>query len=220
MNKAERDELTAADLTGCIALPAVGRGPGVLVLHAWWGLTDFFKEFCDRLAGAGFTALAPDLYHGETARTIPEAEQLRDALDGKKARQEVKAALRALRAHPAVLPVGISVIGFSLGANYACTLAREAPHEIKTVVLFYGTGGGLYDKTEARFQGHFAEHDPYETADEVSRMEKRLLQAGREVDFHIYPGVGHWFFESDRPEAYDAAAAELAWQRTTEFLRG
>jgi carboxymethylenebutenolidase len=34
---------------------------------------------------------------------------------------------------------------------------------------------------------------------------------------HIYPGVAHWFVESDRPE-YEPAAASLAWERTFEFL--
>ena len=61
---------------GHLALPARGNGPGVLVLHAWWGLTGFFKSFCDRLANDGFIALAPDLYHGKTASTVDRAEQL------------------------------------------------------------------------------------------------------------------------------------------------
>ena len=66
---------------GFLASPPSGKGQGVLVLHAWWGLNDTIKDFCTRLSGEGFTTFAPDLYHGKLATTIPEAEALRDALD-------------------------------------------------------------------------------------------------------------------------------------------
>jgi carboxymethylenebutenolidase len=48
-------------LSQYLATPPGGKGPGVLVLHAWWGLNATFKGICDRLAEAGFVALAPDL---------------------------------------------------------------------------------------------------------------------------------------------------------------
>ena len=66
---------------GYLALPSQSDAPGVIVLHAWWGLNDTIKGFCDRLASAGFVAFAPDLYHGQVATTIPEAEALGKALD-------------------------------------------------------------------------------------------------------------------------------------------
>jgi len=59
-----------------LAVPEHGSGPGVLVLHAWWGLNDVFKQVCDRLAREGFIALAPDLYHGKTTTSTDEAYQL------------------------------------------------------------------------------------------------------------------------------------------------
>src|SRR2546427_8263065 len=58
-----------ADKTdGYLATPAEGAGPGVLVIQEWWGLVPQIKRVCDRLASEGFTALAPDLYHGEIAK--------------------------------------------------------------------------------------------------------------------------------------------------------
>src|SRR5258706_8169668 len=63
-------------ISAYLAVPEHGSGPGVLVLHAWWGLTDVFKQVCDRLAREGFIALAPDLYHGKTTTSIDEAEEL------------------------------------------------------------------------------------------------------------------------------------------------
>ena len=69
-------DINGKTVTGYLALPGRGHGPGVLVLHAWWGLTPFFKDVCERLAAEGFVALAPDRYGGPTAATIEEAEAL------------------------------------------------------------------------------------------------------------------------------------------------
>src|SRR5690348_4085556 len=97
-----------------IAVPVSGSGPGVLVLHAWWGLTDFFRGVCDRLAEAGFVALAPDLYGGATTATITEAEQLSARLNDAAARAAILDALYQLRAHPGVRGAPVGVVGFSL----------------------------------------------------------------------------------------------------------
>ena len=70
---------------GYLAVPKKGNGPGVLVLHAWWGLTDFFKGLSDRLASTGFVAFAPDLYRGATASTREEAKKLLAKLDDERA---------------------------------------------------------------------------------------------------------------------------------------
>ena len=67
--------------------------------------------------------------------------------------------------------------------------------------------------------GHFAERDEFEPVDEVASLEDDLRRAGRPVRFEVYPGVGHWFAEEDRPAAYDAAAASLAFRRTVGFLQ-
>src|SRR5512147_2437892 len=73
--------MTQSQPQGFLAVPPAGRGPGVLVLHAWWGLNETIKAFCNRLAESGFVAFAPDLYHGKVANTIHEAETLGSALD-------------------------------------------------------------------------------------------------------------------------------------------
>jgi carboxymethylenebutenolidase len=190
----------------------------VLVLHAWWGLTDFVRQVCDRLAGEGYAALAPDLYHGRIAATVPEAAALRRQMDGDAARAEVQAALDALFQLPATRGERAGVMGFSLGAYLALWLADRRARDVAAAVIFYGTSGVRFRKMRAACQGHFAEHDPYEPLDGVLKVQSRLEAAGREVEFYVYPGTGHWFFEDDRPEAYQAEAAGLAWSRTLEFL--
>jgi carboxymethylenebutenolidase len=204
--------------TEYLALPAAGRGPGVLVLHAWWGLTGMIRELCDRLAAEGYVALAPDLYNGKIATTVEEAEKAAHQLDPDAAAGLCVAALERLRRLPAVEGRRTAVIGFSLGANFALWLANRLPADVAALIVFYGTSGIDFDKIQAAVLGHFAERDPYEPAEGVQHMRDRLQAAGREVTFYTYPGTGHWFFEQDRPDAYNSEAARLAWERTLEFL--
>jgi len=213
-------EFLHGDVTvrGHLAIPASGSGPGVIVLHAWWGLNEFIKQLCDRLAAEGFVVFAPDLYHGEIAATIEGAEHLSSELKREIADKEMVAAVEYLRGHSAVSKLALGVIGFSLGAFLALSLAQNRPKDIAAAVLFYGTGDGNYNNIRAAFLGHFAEKDPYESQEGVAALENALRTAGRDVTFHTYPDTGHWFFESDRPDAYNADAARLAWERTTTFL--
>jgi carboxymethylenebutenolidase len=190
-------------------------------LHAWWGLNDTIKAFCTRLSTSGFTVFAPDLYHGKVADTIEGAETLRDALDAAHllARAEIAAAARFLNEWAGLPGTGLAVIGFSMGVYYALDLAAADPDLIRSVVIFYGTGGGDYSRSKADYLGHFAENDQFEPKSGVDALEADLRRAGRPVTFHRYPGTGHWFFEPDRPDAYNPEAASLAWDRTLAFLR-
>jgi carboxymethylenebutenolidase len=208
-----------AQLTGYLALPPAGSGPGVLVLHAWWGLNDTARAFCARLAQEGFVVLVPDLYHGQVATTVAEAERLANALDGQQAKADVAAAVDRLTARAAPGERGIAVIGFSLGAFYALDLSVADPERVSAVVLYYGTGPGDYTRSRAAYLGHFAGADPFEPAANVDWLEGALREAGRPVTFYRYPGTGHWFCEPDRVEAYDEAAATTAWERTLAFLK-
>jgi carboxymethylenebutenolidase len=192
-----------------------------LVLHAWWGLNDTIKAFCMRLAEAGFAAFAPDLYHGQVADTISGAEALGQALDAnaEQAKVEIAEAALFLSERDQQPGRGLAVIGFSLGAYYALDFSTADPGRVREVVIFYGTGPADFRRAQAEYLGHFAENDPYEPPSNVDELEAALRQAGRPVSFYRYPGVGHWFFEPDRADAYDAEAAELAWERTLSFLR-
>jgi carboxymethylenebutenolidase len=206
---------------GFLAIPSTGKGNPVLVLHAWWGLNDTMRAFCSRLAESGFVAFAPDLYHGQITDTIEGAEGLSSALDPHQAKADVVEATKYLieRAGEGPADRGIAVIGFSLGAYFALDLSTSEPEHIRSVVIFYGTGPGDYAKSKAAYLGHFAEKDDFEPRSEVDKLEATLRQAGRPVTFHHYPGTGHWFFEPDRSQAFNAAAAALAWDRTLAFLR-
>jgi carboxymethylenebutenolidase len=206
-------------LSEYLAIPNMTPAPGILVLHAWWGLNDIFKNFCDRLAAEGFVALAPDLYDGYVAITREEAKAAMRKMDKAAARKTLQAALKTLASHPTVSRPQVGVVGFSLGAFYALGLACQKPKNVAAVVAFYGTGRGDFTKAQAAFIGHYAEDDEFEPLADVGQLEEALKAAGRPVTFYIYPGMKHWFFEPNRPE-YDPAAAALAWERTAAFLRG
>ena len=192
-------------------------GPGVVLLHAWWGLNDFIQRLCDRLAAQGFVVLAPDLYEGKLATTVAEAE---DLLHDSEFMQTIAlSAVERLRRQPGTRPGPLGVIGLSLGAAYALMVSAAKPEDIAATVLFYGTNDVDFTQSRAAFQGHFAENDPYEPGEGVKALQAAIEAAGREADFYIYPGTGHWFLEDDRPDAYQPEAARLAWERTLAFLR-
>src|SRR5256885_159677 len=204
--------------SGYLAVPVKGHGPSVLVLHAWWGLNDVFTDVCDRLATAGFFAFAPHPYRGATASTRDEAKNLMSKVDQEAAGRDILNGVRGLQIHPGVRGKRVGVVGFSMGAFWGLWLAQELPADVAAVVLFYGTGDGNYSQIKAAFLGHFAETDEFESSAAVRDLEKDLRTRVKDLTFYTYPGTTHWFFEKDRPDAYDASAAELAWQRTIGFL--
>jgi carboxymethylenebutenolidase len=215
--------------TGYLAVPntAAGSGaPAVVVLHAWWGLTEPFRQACDQLAEAGFVALAPDLYRGQTTAVVEEAKVLGTALDGQleRVRGDIQGAMRFLRLHDATNLAEdrgkFAFIGFSLGGAYALDMSVNLPEEIAAVVTFYATYPDLdYSSANAAYLCHFAENDPYESAESVVEMEKALQAGGKPFTFYTYPRTTHWFFEANRPDAFDAAAAALSWERTISFIQ-
>ena len=198
-----------------LASPA-GGGPGVLVLHAWWGLKPFFKQVCDSLAEQGFVALAPDMRNGQIAETIEAAKELMEKSDNQVIGDIVMAAKDYLLAHSAGEKIG--VVGFSMGAAWSLVVASYGPDKIAATVLFYGIGEAEFSKVKSKILGHFSDNDEWEPMEGVRWMEQSLKDAGVDATLHIYPKVAHWFVEDDRPE-YDSVAASLAWERTFEFLK-
>lgn len=214
--------MTHTQPDGYLAVPAGGKGRPVLVLHPWWGLNDTIKGVCDRLAEAGFIAFAPDLYHGKVVDTIPEAEDLASGLFDNLSQPQADVAEAATYLSEFAGPHegGLAVLGFSLGAFFALDVSASAPEQIRSVIVFYGTRPGDYSASQAEYLGHFAETDDNEPEEAVVELEEALKSAGRPVTFYRYPGTGHWFFEPDVVQAYNPAAASLAWERTLAFLKG
>jgi len=195
---------------------AAGGGPGILLLHAWWGLKPFFRQVCDQLAEQGFTVFAPDLFDGQLAKTIDEAKELAQGSDS----QAIGDVVMAAKDHLLTLTKNkIGVLGFSFGAAWSLVAAAHDPESIVATSLFYGAYPDMdFSKVKSKILGHFCEMDEWEPIEGVREMESNMRSAGVNATLHFYPKVGHWFMESDRPE-YDSASAQLAWDRTFEFFK-
>jgi len=211
---------------GYIAYPSNGSPttPGIIVLQEWWGLVEQIKRTCDRFAGAGFTALAPDLFEGTTVPlTEPdEAGTRMMALEMGSVAKDLSGAVDELIRRTGRPTVG--VIGFCMGGGLALVLATQRPDAVRAVVPAYGLipwadARPDYTKLDAAVLAHAAGQDEMFTVEDARALEAELAALGNEVGVHVYPDVGHAFFNEDRPEVYDRESAELLWERTVAFFR-
>jgi carboxymethylenebutenolidase len=207
---------------GYLATPGEGgAGPGVIVIQEWWGLVDHIKSVCDRLAHEGFVALAPDLYHGKATSEPDEATKLMMTLNMGQAAKDLSGAVDELLRRSSTDAVG--VLGFCMGGGLALLLATQRPDAVSACVPFYGVippGGPSpdWEAMTASLQGHYAENDDFAGPKAVAELDETLKALGKDVDFHLYPGTEHAFFNNDRPEVYNAEAAAAAWARSVTFL--
>ena len=127
---------------GYLSLPESGQGPGVIVVQEWWGLESGIKEMADRLAAAGFVALAPDLYHGELAghTEMDKAASLMTAMPPDRAARDMSGAVDYLADHPATTGERIGVLGFCMGGMLSFVLAALRPDKIKAAGVTRVTG--------------------------------------------------------------------------------
>ena len=208
---------------GYLAVPEGGSGPGVVVIQEWWGLVDHITDVCDRFAGAGFVALAPDLYHGQkVAPGEPdEAGKAMMAMKMDRAARDMSGAVDEVRRRGGRDKVG--VIGFCMGGGLALVLATQRPDAVAAVVPAYGIipwpdAQPDYGAMSAAVLGHYAEKDDYFTPEAAQALAEQLRGLGKSVEIHVYPGADHAFFNDTRPEVYHAEASRELWDRTLEFF--
>lgn len=198
-----------------------GPFPGVVVIQEWWGLKDHIKGVADRLAGKGYCAIAPDLYHGAVATEPDEARKLAMMLDREQAILDIQGAVDYLLAQPFVMPKRTGVIGFCMGGGLAAMMALKGTN-IGAVVVFYG-GRGILDEESIEaisvpFLGLYGGKDTGMPPDMVMGWDDLMTAHNKPHDIIIYPDAGHAFFNEGRPEAYNKAASDDAWKRTLEWL--
>ena len=204
---------------GYLATPQTGNGPGLLVIQEWWGLVPHIKNVCDRFAAEGFTALAPDMYHGKTVKEPDEAGKLLMALNIAQAEKDLRGAAKCLAGHSSTAKLG--VVGFCMGGQLAL-FAATLNSSIGACVNFYGIHPNVtpdYTKLSGPVLGLFAEKDTFVTPQVAKDLDAAIKRAGKPSEIHIYPGVSHAFFNDERSDAYDREAAADAWRRTLAFFR-
>jgi carboxymethylenebutenolidase len=206
---------------GYLAVPDSGGGPGVVVLQEWWGLEDHIKDICNRLAGAGFVALAPDFYRGDTTEEPDEAQQKMMAMSMDQAEVDMRGAVDFVANHESSVGDSVGSIGFCLGGGLSAWAASENQRIGAAVIYYYVMPHGKPDfsKIEAPVLGHFGTADEFVSVDDAEQLKSEMEDAGVNVDFEFYEGAGHAFFnDTNRLGTYDKEAADRSWQRSTDFL--
>jgi carboxymethylenebutenolidase len=215
MGKTITIQSPAGNASAYLATATPPPGAPVLLLHPWWGLNQTIRDLADRLAGDGFTVIAPDMFDGTVLTTPDDAEAHVKSLtpaDGDRVRAGVLAALDHLLADTDARGDRAAIIGLSFGAMEGTEVATERS-DVGALVTYYS---GIFEAPAGiAYLGHFAEDDEFDDSAQVPDLE-RTLAAGSAA--HVYPGTKHWFIEADRPE-FDAAATERAYARTVAFLR-
>src|SRR5215475_5195551 len=171
---------------GYLATPAGGKGPGVLVIQEWWGLVPHIKDVCDRFAAAGFSALAPDMYHGKTASEPDGAGKLFMALNIEQAEKDLRGAATYLKNHSSTAKLG--AVGFCMGGQLALYAATLNP-SVSACVNFYGIHPNVkpdYTKLSGPVLGLFAEKDGFVTPQVAKDTDVAIKKAGKQSEFHIY----------------------------------
>jgi carboxymethylenebutenolidase len=206
---------------GYLAVPASGSGPGVIVIQEWWGLVPHITSVCDRLAAEGFTALAPDLYHGRSTTEPDEAQKEMMNLDIESAGRDLESAVAHLLDSPSTSGHTAGVVGFCMGGGLALYLASRE-EEISACVAYYGVGPARdsmdFSTMKASVLGHWGERDGSYDHATIEGLEMRLREAGVRVESFWYD-ADHAFFNDVRPEVYSEEAARLSWDRTLAFFR-
>lgn len=190
-------------------------GPGVLLLHSFWGLTSSVKGLADDLADHGYTVLAPDINFG----TLPDSEQ--EALDHLGGANPDRLASLVLSSvgllHEKSTDGPIGIIGFGMGGSLALWASVRLAEFVTAAVSFYGSQQIDFAGSKSDYLIHLAEEDEYITDDEAAFMEATMRLEELAVDVVRYPGTRHGFSEPDG-DTFDPETFEVAWKRTLEFL--
>ncbi|MBI4470762.1 MAG: dienelactone hydrolase family protein [Acidobacteria bacterium] len=207
--------------TGYLACPQAGGGPGVIVIQEWWGLVPHIKDVANRLAKEGFLALAPDLYHGETATSPDQAGKLMMSLRIDQAERELSGAADFLIGFPSSTGEKVGVVGFCMGGALSLYAATKNPR-IGACVVFYGGHPNVkpdLPQLHAPVLGFYAGRDTFVTPESVEVLSEELKAHGKQATLHIYPDTDHGFFNDTRPEVYSPLRAAEAWKEMIAFFR-
>lgn len=207
-----------------LAEAAAADAPGVVVIQEWWGLNDQIRGVADRLAAAGYTALVPDLYRGQSTVQAEEAHHLMNNLNfGDAASQDVRGAVQALKARGAPK---VGVTGYCMGGALTLLTLCMAP-EADAGVVWYGYPPLEFvdaSQIKAPLMAHWATQDAAFALEGVDALETKLSAAGVAYTGHRYLAQHAFANETAQGPArlpitqYDAAWAQIAWDRTLRFF--
>ena len=201
-----------------LARPSAAKAPGLLLIHEWWGLNDEMRDVAARMADVGFLALSVDLFEGQVATEPEHARALMTGLDATKATETMKGWTNWMR-RDSGCNGKVGALGFCMGGGWALNTALATP--LEAAVIFYGN----CRKTAAELaplkgpvQGHFGRLDQGIPVEMAEGLREALKAAGKPGEVHIYDEANHAFARIGG-QNFHQASADLAWQRTFEFLK-
>jgi len=208
-----------------------GKQPGVLVVHEWWGLNDYAKDRCKKLAELGYVAFAVDMYGDGKSVDHPDDARKMSGLvreNVKVWRGRAEAGLKQLKAQPNVDGDKIAAIGYCFGGSTCLQLAYSGA-DLKAVATFHAA---LPTPTEAEAKAIkpkmlicHGDADAFIPADAIKNFKAALDKAGTKYEFIGYKDVVHSFTvpEADKHNIkgmkYDKAADEDSWKRMQALFK-
>ena len=206
------------DCSGYYAGPSAGdKAPGVVVIQEWWGLNDQIKGVANRLADLGYRALVPDLYRGKVTVEAAEANHLMSSLNfGDAATQDIRGAVQHLKK----MSSKVGVVGYCMGGALT-VLSAVFVKELDAACSWYGfppADAADVKTISIPLQMHFAEQDQFFTPEQARALEGRLKDGKVKFETFWYKANHGFGNETNLIGTYNAEAAKLAWQRTTEFF--
>jgi len=216
-----------SDMRCYVSEPDSVPAPVVVVIQHAGGVDDFIQAMSDRFAGAGFLAIAPDLYHrdpDDPDNPLARMGRLRDP----NIVADVTAAVEHVSGLEAAAADRIGITGFCMGGRVAFMMATHLP-QLKAAVVFYGgnilvpwgRGPAPFERSESircPVLGLFGEDDPNPNPEDVAKIDAELARHGVPHEFHSYAGAGHAFMNEGRPSYREDAAAD-AWERSLAWFR-
>lgn len=204
-------------VSGALALPEAGTGPGILLIHEWWGLNDQIKAMAREFAQQGYVALAVDLYGGAVAATADEAKALMGALVPEEATDTLASWTTWLTAHKAVNGGKVGTCGWCLGGGWSLNTSLATP--VDATIIYYGrvpSDADVLKALKGPVLGHFAEQDQFINHAMVDPFATALSQIGHPHEIYWYDS--NHAFANPTGNRYDEGDAKLAWDRTLDFL--
>ena len=209
---------------GYLAEPTpVPGAPAVVVIQEWWGLNAQIRGVADRLAAAGYQALVPDLYRGQSTLEAEEAHHLMSGLNfGDAASQDIRGAVQYLKTRAPK----VGVTGFCMGGALTLLALAQTP-EADAGVVWYGCPPLDYidaSRIKAPLMGHWGTHDEFFKIDTIDALQDKLSAAGVGFEFHRY--LAHHAFANETAVGpgripatqYDPVWAQQAWDRSLRFF--
>lgn len=205
-------------ISGFLCKPALsGTKNAIIIVHEWWGLTDFVKNVAKSFARQGYVSLAVDLYDGKTTMDASQASELMNSLDQEKSIGYLSAALGYLK-KLGVKKIG--VMGFSMGGKLSMIFAST--EKLDAAVDFYG----VHIPAQVPFVKNlscpvlciFGGKDKSATNDDINVLRRELVKNSKKNVIEIYPNAGHAFIDNTQPQNYNKDASIDAWQKVFDFL--